>query len=129
LLACAQTGTGKTGAFLLPTLQKLYENKADKTQCLIIVPTRELALQIDQELEGFSYYTNMSSISIYGGGSGEDWERQKRALKSGTQIVIATPGKLLTYMLMGYLDLDSIKYLILDEADRMLDIGFHDDIN
>jgi len=128
LLACAQTGTGKTGAFLLPTLQKLYASKANKTECLIIVPTRELALQIDQELEGFSYYTNMSSISIYGGGSGEDWERQKRALKSGTQIVIATPGKLLTYMHMNYLDLDSIKYLILDEADRMLDIGFHDDI-
>jgi len=128
MLACAQTGTGKTGAFLLPTLQKLYDNKADKTQCLIIVPTRELALQIDQELEGFSYYTNMSSIAIYGGGSGADWERQKRALKSGTQIVIATPGKLLTYMNMGYLDLESIKYLILDEADRMLDIGFHDDI-
>lgn len=128
MLACAQTGTGKTGAFLLPTLQKLYDSKADKTRCLIIVPTRELALQIDQELEGFSYYTNMSSISIYGGGSGEDWERQKRALKSGTQIVIATPGKLLTYINMNYLDLDSIKYLILDEADRMLDIGFHDDI-
>lgn len=128
ILACAQTGTGKTGAFLLPTLQKLAAGKSNKTECLIVVPTRELALQIDQELEGFSYYTQVSSIAIYGGGSGEDWERQKRALKSGTQIVIATPGKLLTYMHMNYLDLDSIQYLILDEADRMLDIGFHEDI-
>lgn len=128
LLACAQTGTGKTGAFLLPILHQLVTKKADKTEVLIVVPTRELALQIDQELEGFSYYTNMSSISIYGGGSGEDWERQKRALKSGTQIIVATPGKLLTYINMKYIDLESIKYLILDEADRMLDIGFQDDI-
>ncbi len=128
LLACAQTGTGKTGAFLLPILHQLVTKKANKTEVLIVVPTRELALQIDQELEGFSYYTNMSSISIYGGGSGEDWERQKRALKSGTQIIVATPGKLLTYINMKYIDLESIKYLILDEADRMLDIGFQDDI-
>ncbi len=128
LLACAQTGTGKTAAFILPILQRLCNDKTNKTECLIVVPTRELALQIDQELEGFSYYTNMSSIAIYGGGSGEDWERQKRALKSGTQIIVATPGKLLTYINMKYIDLDSIRYLILDEADRMLDIGFQDDI-
>jgi len=128
LLACAQTGTGKTGAFILPLLQILEEKKANDTEVLIIVPTRELALQIDQELEGFSYYLHSSSIAIYGGGSGEDWERQKRALKSGTQILIATPGKLLTFINMGYINLDNIKYLILDEADRMLDIGFHDDI-
>jgi len=128
LLACAQTGTGKTGAFLLPILHKLVTTKANKTEVLIVVPTRELALQIDQELEGFSYYTNMSSISIYGGGSGKDWEIQKRALKKGTQIIVATPGKLLTYINMKYIDLESIKYLILDEADRMLDIGFQDDI-
>ena len=128
LLACAQTGTGKTAAFMLPILQLLCNSKTNKTECLVVVPTRELALQIDQELEGFSYYTNMSSIAIYGGGSGEDWERQKRALKSGTQIIVATPGKLLTYINMKYIDLESIRYLILDEADRMLDIGFQDDI-
>ena len=128
LLACAQTGTGKTAAFMLPILQLLCNSKTNKTECLVVVPTRELALQIDQELEGFSYYTNMSSIAIYGGGSGEDWERQKRALKSGTQIIVATPGKLLTYINMKYIDMESIRYLILDEADRMLDIGFQDDI-
>ena len=128
MLACAQTGTGKTGAFLLPILQKIATSDSNKTECLIVVPTRELALQIDQELEGFSYYSNVSSIAVYGGGKGEDWERQKRALKSGTQIIVATPGKLLTFINLNYIDLDSIKYLILDEADRMLDIGFHEDI-
>lgn len=128
LLACAQTGTGKTGAFILPTLHKLIENPPTDTTVLIMAPTRELALQIDQELEGFTYYANVGSIAIYGGGSGEDWTRQKNALDQGTEIVVATPGKLLSFLNLGYLHVDSIKYLILDEADRMLDIGFYEDI-
>lgn len=128
LLACAQTGTGKTGAFILPTLHKLIENPPTDTTVLIMAPTRELALQIDQELEGFTYYANVGSIAIYGGGSGEDWTRQKNALDHGTEIVVATPGKLLSFLNLGYLHTDSIKYLILDEADRMLDIGFYEDI-
>jgi len=128
LLASAQTGTGKTAAFMLPILDKLSQMKRDKTTALIIVPTRELALQIDQQIQAFSYTTNISSIPLYGGGDGQDWETQKKALKSGVDIVVATPGKLTSFINNKYLDCDGIKYLILDEADRMLDIGFYDDI-
>jgi superfamily II DNA/RNA helicase len=128
LLASAQTGTGKTAAFMLPILDKLSQMKRSKTTALIIVPTRELALQIDQQIQAFSYTTNISSIPLYGGGDGQDWETQKKALKSGVDIVVATPGKLTSFINNKYLDCDSIKYLILDEADRMLDIGFYDDI-
>jgi len=128
LLASAQTGTGKTAAFMLPILDKLSRIETNKTTALIIVPTRELALQIDQQIQAFSYTTNISSIPLYGGGDGQDWETQKKALKSGVDIVVATPGKLTSFIHNKYLDCEGIKYLILDEADRMLDIGFYDDI-
>lgn len=128
LLASAQTGTGKTAAFMLPILDKLIKDGNDTTSALIVVPTRELALQIDQQIQGFSYTTNISSISLYGGGSGQEWETQKRALKNGVHVIVATPGKLISFIKNKYVSCDTIKYLILDEADRMLDIGFYDDI-
>ncbi|HEY9123916.1 MAG TPA: DEAD/DEAH box helicase [Bacteroidales bacterium] len=130
LIACAQTGTGKTAAYLLPVIHKLVEQKAslDTFKCLIIVPTRELAMQIDQQVEAFTYFCQLSSISVYGGGEGVLWDIQKKALTEGVEIVIATPGRLIAHLAMGYIDTSNVQYLILDEADRMLDMGFHDDI-
>lgn len=127
LIASAQTGTGKTAAFLLPILHKLTD-KHDVLNTLIIVPTRELAIQIDQQIEGFSYFTHVTSLSVYGGGEGQDWETQKKALTKGAEIIVATPGKLISHLNMGYVKFDHLQHLILDEADRMLDMGFHDDI-
>lgn len=128
LIGCAQTGTGKTAAFLLPILNKLARHPTDSTNTLIIVPTRELALQIDQALQGFSYFTSVSSLAIYGGSDGSSFEREKRALSEGANIIIATPGRLMAHLNMGYVKLDKLEHLILDEADRMLDMGFVDDI-
>lgn len=128
LIGCAQTGTGKTAAFLLPILNKLAKDPTDNTNTLIIVPTRELALQIDQALQGFSYFTSVSSLAIYGGSDGSSFEREKRALSEGANIIIATPGRLMAHLNMGYVKLDKLEHLILDEADRMLDMGFVDDI-
>lgn len=128
VIACAQTGTGKTAAYLLPTLNDLVSHRSQHISTLIIVPTRELAVQIDQQLEGFSYFTEVSSITIYGGSDGSTFERQKTALKKGTEIIIATPGKLLSHLNLGYVNLQHLKHFILDEADRMLDMGFFDDI-
>lgn len=128
LIGCAQTGTGKTAAFLLPMLDMISEVDNKKTKCLILAPTRELAIQIEKQVQGFAYFLGVSSIAIYGGGTGGDWETQKKALKQGADIIVATPGKLLSHLNMGYMDFKSISHLILDEADRMLDIGFHDDI-
>ncbi len=129
MIACAQTGTGKTAAFVLPVLQKLVNRQNNGTNTLIIVPTRELAIQIEQQIQGFSYFLNIGSIAIYGGGEGRDFTQQKVALKQGTEIVIATPGKLLSHLQLGYVDFSTVEHLILDEADRMLDMGFIDDIN
>jgi len=128
LIACAQTGTGKTAAFILPILSKLANVKKNKTCVLIIVPTRELAVQIDTQIQGFSYFVDAESFAVYGGGDGLDWEYQKKALNQGTKIIVATPGKLLAHLDFGYVKFDEIEYLILDEADRMLDMGFLDDI-
>ncbi|MFT4664394.1 MAG: ATP-dependent RNA helicase RhlE [Polaribacter sp.] len=130
LIACAQTGTGKTAAFVLPVLNKLAANPGRKSQIntLIIAPTRELAMQIDQQVEGFAYFTGVSSISVYGGGDSSSWDQQKRALKGGADIIIATPGRLISHINLGYVDLSHVKHFILDEADRMLDMGFFDDI-
>lgn len=129
VIASAQTGTGKTAAFILPVLNALLEEKSShKTRALVVVPTRELAIQIDQQIQGFSYFTNAESMAVYGGGSGSDWDLQKKALTSGTDIVVATPGKLISHLNMGYVKFQDLKYLILDEADRMLDMGFIDDI-
>jgi superfamily II DNA/RNA helicase len=128
LIACAQTGTGKTAAFLLPILHKLCSNRERYVKALILVPTRELAIQIDQQVEALSYFTGVSSLVLYGGSDGSDWATQKKALSGGADIVVATPGKLISHLNMGYVKFDQLEYLILDEADRMLDIGFYDDI-
>lgn len=128
LIACAQTGTGKTAAFLLPILDLIADLPGGKTSALIIVPTRELAVQIDQQVQGIGYTMGIHSIALYGGGDGDEWGQQKTALTQGADIIIATPGKLISHLNLGYVKFDTIQFLILDEADRMLDIGFHDDI-
>ena len=128
LIACAQTGTGKTAAFLLPILDLIFDLPSGETSTLIIVPTRELCMQIDQQVQGIGYTMGINSIAIYGGGDGDNWGQQKTALTKGADIVVATPGKLISHLNLGYVKFDTIKFLILDEADRMLDIGFYDDI-
>jgi len=128
MIACAQTGTGKTGAFLLPLIHNMIAQKASKPQALILVPTRELAQQIDQQAQGILYYADLHSCTIYGGGDGQSFEKEKTALRNKTDIMIATPGRLLAHLKSSYADLSGVKYLILDEADRMLDMGFIDDI-
>ncbi|RSK49061.1 DEAD/DEAH box helicase [Hymenobacter rigui] len=128
LIACAQTGTGKTAAYLLPLIDKISHAKHGTTSTLILVPTRELATQIDEQVTGFGYFVEASSIAIYGGGKSEGWEQQKRALTSGADIIIATPGRLIAHMQMGYVKFEDLKYLVLDEADKMMDMGFSDDI-
>ena len=129
LIACAQTGTGKTAAYLLPVIDLLADTEADsKVKCVIMVPTHELAQQIDRQMEGFSYYIPVSSLAIHGGNDGKEFARQQHALRQGADMVIATPGRLLAHIKMGYVDLSAVKYFILDEADRMLDMGFSDDI-
>ena len=128
LIACAQTGTGKTAAFILPVLNKICEKGSNGINTLVVCPTRELALQIDKEIQGFSYFAGADSFPVYGGGEGSDWDKQKNALTSGADIIVATPGKLLSHLSMGYVDLSTLKHFILDEADRMLDMGFHEDI-
>ncbi len=128
VIACAQTGTGKTAAYLLPVLNKISENNIPHTCALIISPTRELALQIDQAFQGFAYFTHASSIAVYGGSDGITFEREKKALMQGASVVIATPGRLLSHLNMGYVKFDQLDFLILDEADKMLDMGFYDDI-
>ncbi|MCB0478679.1 MAG: DEAD/DEAH box helicase [Crocinitomicaceae bacterium] len=129
LIACAQTGTGKTVAFVLPILNKLVGKQDSSINTLIICPTRELAVQIEQEIQGLSYFVSVSSIAIYGGGSGSDWDEQKQALSDGCDIIVATPGKLLSHLKMGYVKFDQLEHLILDEADKMLDMGFINDLN
>lgn len=130
IIASAQTGTGKTGAFLLPILQKLITGSSSDhhINALIIVPTRELAVQISGQLDGLTYFTDVSSIAVYGGGDGNSFVQEKSALSKGADIVVSTPGKLISHINMGYVKLKELSYLILDEADRMLDMGFHDDI-
>ncbi len=128
MIACAQTGTGKTAAFILPILNKLSGNTTHEINTLVICPTRELALQIDKQIQGFAYFLGLDSIAIYGGTGGADFEKERRALEMGSDIVVATPGKLISHLNMGHVNIKNLKHLILDEADRMLDIGFHDDI-
>jgi len=129
LIACAQTGTGKTAAFVLPILDKLTKvNQTNKVKAIIIAPTRELAKQIDMQIEGFSYFTNSSSYPIYGGGTGVEFDNQKQALVNGADIIICTPGRLLAHLDFDYFDTSGVQHFILDEADRMLDMGFYDDI-
>jgi ATP-dependent RNA helicase RhlE len=128
LIACAQTGTGKTGAYLLPVMNKISLQKERHNNTLILAPTRELAQQIDLQVEALSYFTNISSLTVYGGGDGIAYEQQKRSMREGVDIIIATPGRLISHLSSGLLKLDQLQHLVLDEADRMLDMGFYDDI-
>ncbi len=129
LIACAQTGTGKTGAFLLPIIHKIIDDPGyDHIDTLIITPTRELAQQIDQQMEGLGYYGGISSVAVYGGGDGSAFEKERKALSEGTHVVVGTPGRLISHLNMGYVKTGKIRHLILDEADRMLDMGFNEDI-
>ena len=130
LIGVAQTGTGKTAAYLLPILSRLADGgfPADAVNCLIMAPTRELAQQIDQAMEGFSYFLNVSSVAVYGGNDGVRFEQERRGLKLGADVIIATPGRLISHLAMGGIDLSRTSFFVLDEADRMLDMGFSDDI-
>ncbi|MCA6450801.1 MAG: DEAD/DEAH box helicase [Chitinophagaceae bacterium] len=130
IIASAQTGTGKTAAFLLPVINKIITEPHDAhlINAVVIVPTRELAVQIAQTMEGLSYFTDVSSIAVYGGSDGTSFTTEKKALSSGVDMVICTPGRMIAHLNMGYVRMEAVKYLILDEADRMLDMGFHDDI-
>lgn len=130
IMGFAQTGTGKTAAYVLPVVNQLSKGKHGKDQinAVIMAPTRELAQQIDQQIEGFSYYVPVSAVAVYGGTDGVAYTQQERGLKMGADIVIATPGRLISHLNMGNVDLSKVSYFILDEADRMLDMGFFDDI-
>ncbi|NOT75404.1 MAG: DEAD/DEAH box helicase [Cyclobacteriaceae bacterium] len=128
VIACAQTGTGKTAAYILPVIHKVINTDHRHLNTLVIAPTRELAQQIDQQIEGFAYFTGVSSIPVYGGGDGATWDVQRKALEHGADIVIATPGRLIALLAGGTIKLEHLKHLILDEADRMLDMGFYEDI-
>lgn len=128
VIACAQTGTGKTAAYILPVLNKIIHTENRHLNTLILAPTRELALQIDQQIEGFGYFVGVSSIAVYGGNDGATWDQQRKALQEGADIVIATPGRLIALLATGNVNFDHLHHLILDEADRMLDMGFYDDI-
>jgi ATP-dependent RNA helicase RhlE len=128
VIGCAQTGTGKTAAYLLPILNNILHSRVDGVNTIIIAPTRELAVQIARQIEGFGYFLNISSLALYGGTSGMEWEQQKKALMQGVDIVVATPGKLISFLNMDLAPVKNLKHLVLDEADRMLDMGFVDDI-
>lgn len=129
IIGCAQTGTGKTAAFLLPVIEHILKDKIKGVSTLVIVPTRELAIQIDQQVEGLGYFTGVGSMAIYGGGDGSSFEQEKQALSGGAEIIIATPGRLISHLIMGYVNFKTVQHLVLDEADRMLDMGFSEDID
>ena len=131
LIGIAQTGTGKTAAYLLPILSMLDDGgyPKDAVNCIVMAPTRELAQQIDQAMQGFGYYLDgISSVAVYGGNDGSRFDVETKGLKMGADVIIATPGRLLSHIRMGHLDLSQLSFFVLDEADRMLDMGFSDDI-
>jgi ATP-dependent RNA helicase RhlE len=129
VVATAQTGTGKTAAYLLPIMQKILSSETEHcVRALVIVPTRELAMQIDQQLEGMSYFTPVSSVPVFGGTDGSVFSRERQALVEGSDVIICTPGRMIAHINMGYVDFSKLEFLVLDEADRMLDMGFFDDI-
>lgn len=128
IIACAQTGTGKTGAYLIPVINDNQRNADGKIKTLILAPTRELAIQIDQQINGLSYFAGVSSFAVYGGSDSSSWDHQKKALQEGADIIVATPGRIITHMSFDYADFSNLRHLILDEADRMLDMGFIDDL-
>ncbi len=129
IIACAQTGTGKTAAYLLPIINKIIHHKSETINTLIIVPTRELAIQIDEAIQGFTYFAPVSALAIYGGNDGASYEQERKALIHGANIIIATPGRLISHLNMGYVKFGHLQHLVLDEADRMLDMGFNEDIS
>ena len=131
VLGVAQTGTGKTAAYLLPILSKLDDGgyPKDAINCVIMSPTRELAQQIDQAMQGFGYYLNgVSSVAVYGGNDGNRYDQELKSLRLGADVVIATPGRLISHISLGNVDMSKVSYFVLDEADRMLDMGFSEDI-
>ncbi len=128
LIACAQTGTGKTAAFLLPVMNSIIRRGHGSINTLILVPTRELAVQIENAIQGLAYFTNISGIAVYGGNDGQMFEQEKRAIQTGADIIVATPGRLISHLTGNHNQFRSLQHLILDEADRMLDMGFHDAI-
>ncbi len=131
VLGIAQTGTGKTAAYLLPILSRLDEEDFpdDATNCVIMSPTRELAQQIDQAMQGFSYYMpSVNSVAVYGGNDGSRYDQESKGMKMGADVIIATPGRLISHITMGNVDFSRVSFFVLDEADRMLDMGFYDDI-
>lgn len=130
LVACAQTGTGKTVSFLVPILNRIstVQKNDGKVRALIIAPTRELAVQIDKQIDALAYFLDVSSLAIYGGGDAKGFTQEKQAIQQGVDIIVGTPGKLKTHLNLGYLDLSEVEFFVLDEADRMLDMGFRDDI-
>jgi len=128
LIGCAQTGTGKTGAFIIPVINQISANPSSGIQAIVLVPTRELAIQIDQQINGFAYFTSVSSLAVFGGGQSEEFTSQKLAIQKGVDIIVATPGRMLSHLHLGYMNLKTVRHLILDEADRMLDMGFIPDI-
>ena len=131
VLGVAQTGTGKTAAYLLPILSMLDDGgyPKDKINCIIMSPTRELAQQIDQAMQGFAYYMpEVSSVAVYGGNDGNRYDQEYQAMKMGADVIIATPGRFISHITMGNVDLSHVSFFVLDEADRMLDMGFSDDI-
>lgn len=128
LIACAQTGTGKTAAYLIPAFQRLIGKGQDKVRMLVLAPTRELALQIEANAQALTYFTDLSSAVIFGGKDSANWDDQKKALVNGCDLIVATPGRLITHMMLGYVDFSGLEILVLDEADKMLDMGFYPDI-
>ena len=129
MIASAQTGTGKTAAFLLPLINNILSSpETEGMKALIIVPTRELAIQIDQQMEGLSYFCQISSIAVYGGNDGVSFAQEQTALSQGADMIICTPGRMISHLTQNYVKTSKLKYLVLDEADRMLDMGFHEDI-
>jgi ATP-dependent RNA helicase RhlE len=128
LIACAQTGTGKTAAYLLPVINNIIKSPHSHLNTLILAPTRELVQQIDQQIDGLGYFCSVGSLAIYGGGDGMTWEKQRHALENGADIICATPGRLIALLQSHKINFEHLKHLILDEADRMLDMGFFDDI-
>ena len=130
LIGVAQTGTGKTAAYLLPVLNRLCRGgyPEDAINCVVMAPTRELAQQIDRQLEGFTYFMNVSSVAVYGGNDGQRYEQELRGMSKGADIIVATPGRLISHINLGNIDLSKVSFFILDEADRMLDMGFYSDI-
>ena len=129
LIACAQTGTGKTAAYVLPAIDKILKSDKKGVKVLVVAPTRELAVQIDQQFQGLGYFSGISSIAVYGGSDAQFWNQQKTALTSGADVVVSTPGRLISHLNMNYVKVDELEMLILDEADRMLDMGFIEDID